>query len=320
MAESELFNQIKKLRTEQVNPATVNIDSVSTIEILELINNEDAKVHLAVKEELETIAEAVELIVNSFKKGGRLIYAGAGTSGRLGVVDASECPPTFGVPPYMVQGIIAGGKEAVFKSQEGAEDNKEAGEKSIMDLNVNQNDTVCGIAASGRTPYVISAVNKAKDCGASTIFISTASKEDIRYFGIHADVVIAPNVGPEAITGSTRMKSGTAQKMILNMLTTASMVKMGKTYGNIMVDLQFSNAKLKERAKRIIMDITDVDYDTAEDYIILSDGNVKTALVMILTGKDKNSVNNLLEKFDGKISNILEFLKSGFIKPQSIKN
>jgi N-acetylmuramic acid 6-phosphate etherase len=299
MPESELFREIKGLRTERINPDTREIDLAETKEILEMINREDKKVALAVEREIPRIEKAVDIITENFRRGGRLIYVGAGTSGRLGIVDASECPPTFGSPPEMVQGIIAGGREAVFLSQEGAEDSREAGALAMQEIPIRQNDTVCGIAASGRTPFVRGAVEYARQNGISTLFISTSGREQAEKMGIMADVIISPEVGPEAIAGSTRMKSGTAQKLVLNMLTTASMIKLGKTYGNVMVDLQQTNKKLVERSRRIIMEITGADYDTAAEALKKSGSHVKTALVMLLTGTEPEEARELLKKNDG---------------------
>ncbi len=300
-----LFNELQYLRTEQINQNTLNIDLCSTTEILNLINNEDISVPFAVQNEIPFIAEAVDLIVNTFKKGGRLFYVGAGTSGRLGIVDASECPPTFGTDPEMIQGIIAGGFDAVFRAVEGAEDSIEEGENVVRDYNVDSNDVVCGIAASGRTPFVLGALKSAKQINCKTILITTSSKEHISKLEIQPDVLIAPNVGAEVIAGSTRMKSGTAQKLILNMLTTASMVRLGKTYGNVMVDLQLTNAKLKERAKKIVMNIADTDYDTASKYLEKANNNVKTALVMILTNSDFEKATSLLKNADGFVRKVI---------------
>ncbi len=299
MQSNELFEKLSKLDTEQINPRTREIDICSTEEILKLINDEDRIVPIAVEKEIKFISQGVDLIVEAFKQGGRLFYVGAGTSGRLGILDAAECPPTFGTEPEMVQGIIAGGREAVFVAQEGAEDILENGVKEIVSRNVKPPDIVCGIAASGRTPFVIGAVNEAKSRGCKTLFICTISREQAKEMGFEADVMICPNVGPEVIAGSTRMKSGTAQKLVLNMLTTATMIRLGKTYGNIMVDLQLTNEKLKYRAIRIIMMITKADYQTAQEYLEKADGNVKTAIVMILKKIDKVEALNELRKSQG---------------------
>lgn len=276
----KVFEEIKNLLTEQRNPASMDIDSKSVIEILKIINDEDKKVPLAVEKEIPYIAKAVEFVVDSFKQGGRLLYFGAGTSGRLGIVDAAECPPTFGTPPEMVQGFIAGGRDAVFVAQEGAEDKEENGANDVIKANVGPKDTVVGIAASRRTPYVVGAVKKAKELGAKTVFITTNPRKDFNIKEV--DVAICPEVGPEVIMGSTRMKSGTAQKLVLNMISTAAMIRIGKVYENMMIDLQMTNQKLVERSKRIVMIITGVSYEEAEKYLKEAKGNVKTALVMIL--------------------------------------
>ncbi|NNE34261.1 MAG: N-acetylmuramic acid 6-phosphate etherase [Rhodothermales bacterium] len=283
MNESELFSKLQTLTTEQRNPRTAGIDLASTREILDLLSAEDELVVPAVRKEIPYIEQAVELIVAAFESGGRLIYVGAGTSGRLGVVDASECPPTFGTPPEMVQGLIAGGREAMFRSQEGAEDSEERGAEALSALNPTESDVICGIAASRRTPYVVGAVDFARTIGSKTLFITCNPREQ---FDLKVDVAICPFVGPEPIMGSTRMKSGTAQKLVLNMLTTTSMIRLGKVYENMMIDLQMSNQKLVERSKRIVMMATGVEYDEAEQTLAKTGGHVKTALVMLLAGID----------------------------------
>ncbi|MGC8748340.1 MAG: N-acetylmuramic acid 6-phosphate etherase [Candidatus Kapaibacteriota bacterium] len=299
MKANDLFKEISLLTTEQNNPRTRNIDIASTEEILHMINEEDKQVPFAVEKEIPNIALAVDMIVEAFRKGGRLFYVGAGTSGRLGIVDAAECPPTFGTQPEMVQGIIAGGKEAVFRAQEGAEDDEESGKEVISKFGIKYPDVVVGIAASGRTPFVRSALIEARSRGIKTIFIATSPIEKLRELGVEADVFICPVVGPEVIAGSTRMKSGTAQKLVLNMLSTASMVRLGKTYGNVMVDLQLTNNKLRERAKRIIMDLCGVDYATAQRALSEAEGKVKLALVMLLGKVDKHTASRLLDESNG---------------------
>lgn len=274
-----LFEQLAALSTEAVNPRTTGIDLLSAREIVRLINAEDRLVADAVAAELDYVAAAVDVVSGAFLADGRLIYVGAGTSGRLGVVDASEMPPTFGTHHDMVQGVIAGGREAMFRSQEGAEDREEDGSESISAM-LKPNDVVCGIAASGRTPFVIGAMRYAHDAGHKTMFVSTNHRDSVAAYAPFVDVLICADVGPEAITGSTRMKSGTAQKMILNMITTAAMVRIGKTYGNVMVDLQLTNEKLRERAKRIVMTASGVEYDVAEQLLRDANGRVKTAIVM----------------------------------------
>lgn len=299
-----LFAELSKITTEQRNPHSMDIDSRSTEEILKIINEEDKTVPYSVEKELPYIAQAVELIVKALKNGGRLLYFGAGTSGRLGVVDASECPPTFGTPYGMIEGFIAGGKEAMFRAQEGAEDYEENGAKDVLFAKVNEKDVVCGIAASRRTPYVIGAVKKAKELGAVTLFVTTNPRENFNIKEV--DVAICPYVGPEVIMGSTRMKSGTAQKLVLNMLTTASMIRMGKVYENMMIDLQMTNKKLIERSKKIVMTITGLDYDAASKYLKLAGGHVKTALVMIKANVSADEARERLKKADGFVRKAIE--------------
>lgn len=299
-----LFAELSKITTEQRNPHSMDIDSRSTEEILKIINEEDKTVPYAVEKELPYITQAVEMIVKALKNGGRLLYFGAGTSGRLGVVDASECPPTFGTPYGMIEGYIAGGKEAMFRAQEGAEDYEENGAKDVLAAKVNEKDVVCGIAASRRTPYVVGAVKKAKELGAKTLFITTNPRENFNIKEV--DVAICPYVGPEVIMGSTRMKSGTAQKLVLNMLTTTAMIRMGKVYENMMIDLQMTNKKLIERSKKIVMTITGLDYDEASKYLKLAGGHVKTALVMIKAKVTADDARERLIKADGFVRKAIE--------------
>ncbi len=293
----KLFEEISSLSTEQRNANSMNIDNESISGILKIINNEDKTVPYAVEKELPYIEKAVEIIVTALKNGGRLLYFGAGTSGRLGVVDASECPPTFGTPFGLIDGYIAGGKKAMFKAQEGAEDKEENGANDVMSAKVKSKDVVCGIAASRRTPYVIGAIKKASELGAKTLYITCTPRKTFNLNNVN--VAICVDVGPEVIMGSTRMKSGTAQKLVLNMLTTASMIRLGKVYENMMIDLQMTNKKLEERSKKIIMTITCVSYEKAEEYLIKSKGHVKTALVMILAKVDYNEAQLRLKKADG---------------------
>jgi len=300
-----LFSELSKLTTEQRNPHSMDIDASSTEEILKIINDEDKTIPYAVEKELPYIAQAVDLIVKALKNGGRLLYFGAGTSGRLGVIDASECPPTFGTPYGMIEGYIAGGKEAMFRAQEGAEDYEENGAKDILLAQVNNKDVVCGIAASRRTPYVIGAVKKAKELGATTLYITCNPRKDFNIKEV--DVAICPYVGPEVIMGSTRMKSGTAQKLVLNMLTTTAMIRMGKVYENMMIDLQMTNKKLFERSKKIVMTITGVSYDEAAKYLQQAGGHVKTALVMIKAGVNADDARERLIKADGFVRKAIEF-------------
>ncbi len=301
-----LFQEISGLATEQINELSSNIDMMSTHDIITMINNEDSKVAHSIEKEIPYIVQAVDALTECFKMGGRLFYIGAGTSGRLGIVDASECPPTFGTHPSMVQGIIAGGNQAMFSAQEGAEDSFENGAEIIREYGISAKDCVCGIAASGRTPFVRGALKEAKFIGAYTILITTNDREQLVSWNIEVDTIIAPHVGPEVIAGSTRMKSGTAQKMILNMLTTAAMIRLGKSYGNIMVDLQLTNAKLQERAKKIIMEIAKLNYEEASELLKASGGHVKTAIIMSLTDIPFEKAKQLLEKADGYIKKALQ--------------
>ena len=310
-AQQVLFEQLKKLTTEQRNPASMDIDVRTISEILRIINEEDKQIALAVEKEIPYIAKAVELVVRSFKNQGRLLYVGAGTSGRLGVLDAVECPPTYGVSFEMVQGMIAGGEKAMFRAQEGAEDKEENGARDIDLKKVTEKDVVCGIAASLRTPYVVGAIKHAKKKGAKTLYLTTNPREklslsDFKELATAIDVAICPEVGPEVIMGSTRMKSGTAQKLVLNMITTTAMVRLGKVYENMMIDLQMTNLKLKERAKKVVMTVTGVDYDEAQEYLERADGHVKTALVMIKAGVSKSEATKRLLNADGFVRAAIE--------------
>ncbi len=298
-----LFEELNTLTTEKRNPKSMEIDSKCTIDIIRIINDEDKKVAFAVEQELPYIAQAIDIVVQAFKEGGRLFYAGAGTSGRIGIQDAAECPPTYGSNPRLIQGMIAGGKPAVFKAQEGAEDFEENGENDIVAHGITSKDVVCGIAASRRTPYVVGAVKKAKALGAKTLFVTTNPRSE---FNLDVDVAICLEVGPEVVMGSTRMKSGTAQKLVLNMITTAVMIKLGKVYENMMVDLQMTNKKLEERSKRIVMTITGVDYSEAERVLGEAGGHVKTAVVMIRAGVDRNEARERLERADGFVRHAIE--------------
>lgn len=273
-----VFDEIATLLTEQRNPRTMDLDRLGPGEVLARLSAEDRLVPEAVAAELPWIEQAVELVVAAFRAGGRLIYAGAGTSGRLGVLDAAECPPTFGTPPEMVQGLIAGGASALTRAVEGAEDRGDEVRDALAALSVGPNDVVMGIAASRRTPYARAAVAEARRRGARTLFLTTNPRSTL---DLEVDVAICPVVGPEAVMGSTRMKSGTAQKLVLNMITTAAMVRMGKVYGNMMVDLMATNSKLRERSKRTIMMVTGVGYDEAVTTLEAAAGSVKVALVMI---------------------------------------
>jgi len=276
----------------------MNVDTKSVKEILQLMNQEDHRVPAAVSKEIHHIEKAVQFVIQSFKQDARLIYLGTGTSGRLGILDASECPPTFGVPKDMVQAVIAGGKKAITDAVEGAEDNETMGKEDLKGLSLTEKDTVIGIAASGRTPYVIGGLAYANQIGANTVSISNNKDSKI---GKIAAVAIEAVTGPEVITGSTRLKAGTAQKLILNMITTTAMIGIGKVYQNLMVDLQPSNKKLNERAKRIIMEATNVDYNTAENYLEAAGYHVKTAIVMILLNCSYEQAVEKLNKSNGAI-------------------
>lgn len=298
-----LLNTLAQLITEQRNPHTMNIDTLSALEIVQKMNDEDQKVALAVRENLAQIALAVEKIVHAFQKGGRLVYIGAGTSGRLGVLDASECPPTFGVPAEMVVGIIAGGERALRHPIEGAEDNKEAGVLDLQAVNFTEKDVLVGIAASGRTPYVIGALEYANTLGATTVSIASNPNSTM---GQIAQIAIETLVGAEALTGSSRLKSGTAQKLVLNMLTTASMILIGKCYQNLMVDVQASNEKLKARAVRIVMQATECEREIAEQVLAETAGNVKLAIMMILANLNKTEAKALLSTTQGHLQTALK--------------
>ena len=297
MAEN-LLQTLSTLITEQRNPNSMHVDSLSALEIVQLMNEEDKQVPLAIEKCLPQIAQAVECIVAAFQQGGRLVYIGAGTSGRLGVLDASECPPTFGVSPEMVKGIIAGGERALRHPIEGAEDSKSQAVVDLQTIQFSSKDVLVGIAASGRTPYVIGALEYAKSLGSVTVSITSNPNSAMANI---VDIVIDTVVGPEVLTGSSRLKSGTAQKLVLNMLTTASMILMGKCYQNLMVDVQASNEKLKARAIRIVMQATDCDKALAEETLKQADQNAKLAIMMILSGLDRAQAEALLEKHQGKL-------------------
>ncbi|MDQ1910448.1 N-acetylmuramic acid 6-phosphate etherase [Paenibacillus sp. GD4] len=297
---------IQSLITEQPNERTKQIDQLPTEQILTLINDEDRLIADAVRGLIPQLTQAVDRIVESFRKGGRLFYIGAGTSGRIGILDASECPPTYGTPPSMVQGIIAGGFQAIKDPVEGAEDSEELGASDIDKHGVDANDVVVGIAASGRTPYVLGAMKRAKALGAGVVGI--CNNHDTPMSAL-ADIKLEAVVGPEVVLGSTRMKAGTSQKLILNMLTTASMIRMGKVYGNLMVDLQPSNVKLVHRAKRIITMATGASEDVVEKAFNEAGGQVKTAIVMILGEVDCHKATEALAATDGFVRKALEKLR-----------
>jgi N-acetylmuramic acid 6-phosphate etherase len=289
--------------TERRNPRSSTIDTASAVEIVDLIGAEDAGVPGAVAKARVEIARTIDLVEAAFRSGGRLIYVGAGTSGRLGVLDAAECPPTFGTPPEMVVGLIAGGAQALVRSIEGAEDDVEAALRELKSLGVGRKDVVVGIAASGTTPYVTAALSQAQTLGARTAFLSCS--EPPARLRESCDVCITVLVGPEVVTGSTRMKAGTATKLVLNTLTTGAMIRLGKTYGNLMVDLRAWNEKLIDRSRRIVMEAAGVDRSVAEHVIEEADGSVKTAIVMARRGVPKAEAERLLAEHAGRLRLII---------------
>ncbi len=300
---SSRFEEFARLATEQRNPRTRDLDTLEVAGILERISAEDHSVPAAVARELPAIARAVELVLASFREGGRLVYVGAGTSGRLGVLDASECPPTFGSDPAMVQGVMAGGHAALVRAVEGAEDREGEGEQAVRDLDVGAKDTVIGLAASRRTPFVVAALRVARRLGARTAYVTCTPRSE---FTLDVDVAICPEVGPEAIMGSTRMKAGTAQKLVLNMITTAAFVRMGKVYENMMVDLMATSEKLVERSRRTVMTVTGVDYETAARAIADAGKSVKTAIVMLKAGCARAEAEARLARAQGFVRAALE--------------
>jgi N-acetylmuramic acid 6-phosphate etherase len=298
---------LMKISTEKRNENTKNIDIATTCDMLKMINTEDKTVPLAVEKAIDQIAKVVDIVTEAFINGGRLIYIGAGTSGRLGVLDASECPPTYGVAKDMVIGIIAGGDKALRYSMEGVEDSKEEAVKDLMKIDTNQNDVVVGIAASGRTPYAIGAVEYANSIGAKTACITTSDHSEIAKL---AQYPIEAITGAEPVTGSTRMKSGTAQKLVLNMITTASMVKIGKVYENLMIDVQMTNNKLISRAQIIVMEVTGVHADVAETYL-KKYRSVKYAIFAIISKiEDKDKIVEILKSHKGNIRESLKYLNT----------
>lgn len=295
--------EINQLTTEKRNPNTMHLDQMSVGQVLELMNKEDQQVPEAIAEALGQIEAAVETIIQSLKAGGRLIYFGAGTSGRLGVLDAAECVPTFGVSPDLVVGLIAGGDKAMVEAVEGAEDSLTLAEEDFKKLKLNANDTVVGIAASGRTPYVIGGLQYAQSIGAKTVSIACNQQAKISGF---AQIPIEVDCGPEVLTGSTRLKAGTAQKLILNMLSTVSMIGIGKVYQNLMVDVQATNEKLEERSKRIIMAATECSYEEAASYFEAANHKVKVAIVMILTNLDATEASRKINAANGFVNQVLK--------------
>lgn len=295
--------ELQKIATEQRNPNTMNIDTLSTLDMVKLINQEDHRVADAVGEVTDKIAQAVDVIAEKLAAGGRLIYCGAGTSGRLGILDAVECPPTYSTDPETVQALMAGGYGAIFKAVEGAEDSKELGVQDMQNIHFCQKDVLVGIAASGRTPYVRGCMEYAKQLGAPTISVTCCPGSELDQF---ADIGIAPAPGPEVVTGSTRMKSGTAQKMVLNMLSTGAMIKLGKVYGNLMVDVKPSNEKLIRRCVTIVCSAAECTEAEATKALEACDYRPKVAIVMVLRGVDADTACAMLQKAEGRIAKVLE--------------
>lgn len=308
MHNSNLISTLETLVTEDQNPETLDIDLLSPLDIVTKINQQDHKVSQAITDVLPEIAKAVDLIVDCFKQGGRLVYMGAGTSGRLGVLDAVECIPTFSIEEGMVVALLAGGESAMFRAKEGIEDQEDEGALSLKNIKLNKNDILVGIAASGRTPYVVGGLKYAETVGAKRIALSSDPKAIISE---NSDVAILPEVGPEPLTGSTRMKSGTAQKMVLNMLSTASMIRLGKSYKNLMVDVKASNQKLFARGIRMVMEVTGVDNEKAAEVLNKSKMRVKVAILMILADLDVEPAEELLLKAGGFLRKALSGINKG---------
>jgi N-acetylmuramic acid 6-phosphate etherase len=303
---SQFDSMLEDLLTEQRNPNSARIDTLSTQEILRVINDEDRKVADAVAAAIPQIAKAVDGIAERFGSGGRLFYVGAGTSGRLGVLDASECKPTYGVPHEMIQGIIAGGEAALTHAAEGGEDDAEGGIRDLLERGFSEGDTLVGIAASGRTPYVLGAVRKARELGALTVGLACSPGSELARA---SEIPIELIVGPEVVTGSTRMKAGTATKLALNMITTASMIKLGYVYGNLMVNVQPRNEKLRDRARRIVRDASGVDDETAAK-VLSEAGDVRTAIVMAKRGVAQEEARRLLNAVGGSVGKALAWTNS----------
>ena len=295
--------ELQKIATEQRNPNTMNIDTLSTLDMVKLINQEDHRVADAVGEVTDKIAQAVDVIAEKLAAGGRLIYCGAGTSGRLGILDAVECPPTYSTDPETVQALMAGGYGAIFKAVEGAEDSKELGVQDMQNIHFGPKDVLVGIAASGRTPYVRGCMEYAKQLGAPTVAVTCCPGSELDQF---ADIGIAPAPGPEVVTGSTRMKSGTAQKMVLNMLSTGAMIKLGKVYGNLMVDVKPSNEKLIRRCVTIVCSAAECTEAEATQALEECDYRPKVAIVMVLRGVNADTACAMLQKAEGRIAKVLE--------------
>ncbi|MCC3356343.1 N-acetylmuramic acid 6-phosphate etherase [Bacillus sp. REN16] len=302
------MTNISALTTEMRNKHSGHIDNMSTMDILKTINNEDKTVAYRVEDVLPEVEAAVELVYQSLSQGGKLFYIGAGTSGRIGILDAVECPPTYSTPPDLVQAIIAGGNNAFIQAVEGAEDNIHLGATDLEERNLTHIDVVIGIAASGRTPYVIGALQYAKQIGAKTVSLSSNKNSKISQ---HADIAIEVETGPEVVTGSTRMKAATAHKLILNMITTSTMIKVGKVYENLMVDLKVSNIKLQERAKNIVSTITNVPYSKAEEVLEITNYEVKPAIVMIRAGVSFEEAKKHIHSANGFVRKAIDLATKG---------
>ena len=310
------MEQIDSIKTEQRNPGTLDIDRVSTLELVQLMNREDKKVAEAVEKVLPRIAQAIDLIARQMSRGGRLVYCGSGTSGRLGALDAAECPPTFGADPGLVVAVIAGGPAAMTTAVEGAEDMADEGEKSLREIGFGKADVLVGIAASGRTPYVLGAMAYARALGASVIAVTCCPGSQVDRA---ADIAISPQPGPEVITGSTRLKSGTAQKMVLNMLSTGAMIQLGKVYSNLMVDVRATNQKLHARAASIVCSATGVSREKAVETLEKAGHAVKTAIIMILCDADVERAERLLKEKDGRIADVVLAQEDGARKDAYVR-
>lgn len=297
---------LKRLETERKNPSSAHIDELSPLEMMQVIHAEDQKAVDAVTPLLPAIAKTADEVARRIRLGGRLIYCGAGTSGRLGVLDAVECPPTYGTPPELVTGVIAGGTNAMFRAKEGAEDDDRLGETDLLALSVTELDTVVGLSASGRTPYVVGALRYAKQQGAFTVAVACTSESPIAAI---ADVDLTALTGAEVVTGSTRMKAGTAQKMILNMISTGAMIRLGKVYGNLMVDVAATNEKLRERALRIVMEVSGCNREECATALHAADGQAKTAILIAVGKCTKEEAERLLQETDGQLSAALSIIK-----------
>ncbi|MEE0481833.1 N-acetylmuramic acid 6-phosphate etherase [Mitsuokella jalaludinii] len=299
---------LSRLTTERRNPASAHIDSCTTLEMVTIMQQEDSKIASAIKKILPEIARAIDATSQRLENGGRLFYLGAGTSGRLGILDASECPPTYGTDPELVQGLIAGGIPAIFRAQEGAEDNPDLAVHDLKEHGFSAKDVLVGIAASGRTPYVIGGLKYARELGALTIALACSEHAEIAAL---ADIALTPVTGPEVVTGSTRMKAGTAQKLVLNMLSTGTMIKLGKVYGNLMVDVKASNKKLEERAIRIVMEGSGCERTEAEKALKGADGHAKLAILMVVAGVSAGEGKALLERTAGHLAAAIRLAAGG---------